>query len=125
MSKVKMQNQIYESYQREILYLQKLGYKLLQEIKQQEIKMNQKKQQNLKPHPRSLNLLNRMIKKLLRMLAFIKTYRYFQIINQPLSYNNETFFYQIASDYFNDLLQRFLLQVQLRLDSLVDFSISK
>ena len=72
-----------------------------------------------------------MIKKLLRMLAFINSYRYFQIINEPLTYNNnETFFYQVANDYYEDLLKRFVLKInvrvkQLQLDSFVDFSISK
>ena len=65
------------------------------------------------------------------MLAFINSYRYFQIINEPLTYNNnETFFYQVANDYYEDLLKRFVLKInvrvkQLQLDSFVDFSISK
>ena len=72
-----------------------------------------------------------MIKKLLRMLAFINSYRYSQIINEPLTYNNnETFFYQVANDYYEDLLKRFVLKInvrvkQLQLDSFLDFSISK
>ena len=71
-----------------------------------------------------------MIKKLLRMLAFIDSYQYFQIIKEPLTYNNnETFFYEVANDYYEDALQRFVLKVnvrvkQLQLDRSVDFSIS-
>ena len=85
-------NQIYKSYEREILYLQRHGNKLLKKIKQQEIKMNRKKQQNLQPNKKDLYTLNEKIKQLLRMLAFIDSYRYFQIINEPLSYGNEAFF---------------------------------
>ena len=43
MSEVKMQKKIYESYEREILYLRRHGNKLLQKIKQKEIKMNRRK----------------------------------------------------------------------------------
>ena len=130
MSEVKMQKKIYESYEREILYLRRHGNKLLQKIKQKEIKMNRRKQQNLQPNQKDLNTLNQMIKKLLRMLAFIDSYQYFQIIKEPLTYNNnETFFYEVANDYYEDALQRFVLKVnvrvkQLQLDRSVDFSIS-
>ena len=127
MSEVKMQKKIYESYEREILYLRRHGNKLLQKIKQKEIKMNRRKQQNLQPTQKDLKTLNEMVKKLLRMLAFINTYRYFQIIKEPLTYNNnETFFYQIANNYHKDTLQRFVVRVkQLQLDRSVDFRIEK
>ena len=124
MSKVMLENQIYKSYEREILYLQRHGNKLLQKIKQQETKMNQRKQQNLQPNRKDLYTLNRMIKKLLRMLAFIKGYQYFQKIKQPLSYDNETFFYQITNNYYEDLLQRVVMCLrQFELNRFVDFSI--
>ena len=42
-------NELYKSYATEIWYLRKEGSKLLQKIKLQEIKMNQRKQQNFKP----------------------------------------------------------------------------
>ena len=116
MSKVKLQ--LYESYEKEILYLQKQGKKLLQEIKRHETKMNQRKQQNLQPNLISLNKLNQMIKKLLRMLAFIDTYGYFQLINEPLSFTNQTFFYCVANQYYEDILQSFLLRVKGRVNQL-------
>ena len=129
MLRVMQQNQIYKSYEREKLYLRRQGSKLLQKIKQQEMKMNQRKQQNLQPNQKDLYTLNQMIKKLLRMIAFIDTYRYFQIINEPLSYQNQTFFYEIANNYYEDTLQRFVLKVkarvnQLQIDRFVDFTIS-
>ena len=129
MSRVMQQNQIYKSYEREILYLQRRGSKLLQKIKQQEMKMNRRKQQNLQPNQKDLYTLNQMIKKLLRMIAFIDTYRYFQIINEPLSYQNQTFFYEVANNYYEDTLQRFVLKVKARVNQLqiyrfVDFTIN-
>ena len=121
-----MESIIYKSYEQEILYLRRHGNKLLQKIKKKEIKMNQRKQQNRQPNEKDINSLNQMIKKLLRMLAFIDSYRYFQIIKEPLTYNNnETFFYQVANDYYEDLLQRFVLRIkQLQLDRSIDFSIN-
>ena len=120
----KLQNRIYQSYEQEIIYLQKRGNKLLQQIKQQEIKMNKRKQQKLKPLLRSLYKLNQMIKKLLLMLAFIDTYGYFQLINQPLSDENENFFYQVGNQYYEDILQRFVLRLKaLQEDRFVDFVI--
>ena len=123
-----LQNQIYKSYDREILYLKRHGNKLLQKIKQKETTMNQRKQQNLQPNRRDLFTLNRMIKKLLRMSAMIKSYQYFQIINEPLSYENETFFYQVVNNYYEDILQRFVLKVKVKarqsqIDRSVDFKI--
>ena len=128
MSKVNMESMIYRSYEREILYLQRHGNKLLLKIKQKEIKMNRKKQQNLQPTQKDLKTLNEMIKKLLRMLASIDSYRYFQIIKEPLTINNnQTFFYQVANDYYEYMLQRFVLKINQRvqLNRSVDFRIEK
>lgn len=107
-----MSNEIYKSYAKEIFYLQKRGNKLLQQINQQETKMNQRKQENLIPHPRSLNKMKRMIIEFLKILAFIETYQYFQMQNEPLSNNNQTWFYEVANQYYEDILQRFLLKLK-------------
>ena len=119
-----MSRVIYQSYQQEILYLQRHGNKLLQKIKQQETKMNRKKQQNFQPNQKDLYTLQQMIKKLLRMLAFIDSYRYFQIINVPL-YQNQTWFHEIAYNYYEDTLQRFMLRLKLKIDRSVHFIIKK
>ena len=94
-----MESVIYRNYEKEILYLRRHGDKLLQKIKQKEIKMNRRKQQNLQPTQKALKKLNEMIEKLLRMLAFINSCLYFQIIiKEPLTINNnQTFFYQVAN----------------------------
>ena len=121
-------NELYQSYDREILYLRKEGSKLLQKIKLQEIKMNQRKQQQLKPLLRQVNLLHRMMKKLIKISAFIDTYKYFQMIKEPLTYYNDKFFYQLASMYYEDALKEIVLKLkrinQLRIDDSVDFSIN-
>ena len=120
--------EFYKSYDQEILYLRRQGSKLLQKIKLQEIKMNQRKQQKLKPLLRQVNLLNRMIKKLLKISAFIDSYKYFQIIKEPLTSYNERFFYEVASNYYEDALKDIVSKIkrinQLRIDDSVDFTIS-
>ena len=111
-----MESVIYRNYEKEILYLRRHGDKLLQKIKHKEIKMNRRKQQNLQPTQRALKKLNEMIEKLLRMLAFINNCLYFQIIiKEPLTINNnQTFFYQVANDYYEDILKRFVLIIKQR-----------
>ena len=49
--------EFYESYNQEIYYLKIEGSNLLQKIKQQEIKMNLRRQQKFKPLLRQINLL--------------------------------------------------------------------
>ena len=66
--------------------------------------MNQRRQQKLKPHLRQVNLLTRMVKKLIKISAFIETYKYFQILKQPLV-NHQTFFHEVASNYYEDMLK--------------------
>ena len=121
-------NEFYKSYDREILYLRREGSKLLQKIKLQETKMNLRKQQNLKPLLREVNLLNRMVKKLLKISAFIDSYKYFQIIKEPLTSYNERFFYKVANNYYKDALKQIVSKIkrinQLRIDDSVDFTIS-
>ena len=121
-------NELYKSYDREILYLRKEGSKLLQKIKLHEIKMNLRKQQKFKPLLRQVNLLHRMMKKLIKISAFIDTYKYFQMIKEPLASYNENFFYQLASMNYEDALKEIVLKIkrinQLRIDNSVDFTIN-
>ena len=120
--------EFYESYDREILYLKRQGSKLLKKIEQQEIKMNQRKQQKLKPLLRQVNLLNRMVKKLIKISAFIDSYKYFQVIKEPLTSYNEKFFHEVASNYYEDMLKDIVSKIkrlnQSRKDDRVDFTIS-
>ena len=104
---------LHESYSREICYLKKHGTLLLQKIKHQEIKMNQRKQQKLKPHLRQVKYLNAMIRKLIKISAFIETYKYFQIIKQPMV-NHECLFHQIASNYYENMLKDIVLKIERR-----------
>ena len=121
-------DELYQSYAHEILYLRKEGSKLLRKIKLQEIKMNQRRQMQLKPLLRQVNLLHRMMKKLIKISAFIDSYKYFQKIREPLTYDNTDFFYQLANFYYENGLREIVLKLkrinQLRRNDFVDFSIN-
>ena len=105
---------IYRNYEKQMLYLRRHGDKLLQRIKNKEIKMNQRKQQHLQPTQESLKTLNKMIEKLLRISAFINSLLHFQIvIKEPLTINNnQILFYQITNDYYQHILRRFVLIIR-------------
>ena len=116
---------LHESYSREIFYLKIQGSKLLRKIKHHETKMNQRRQQNLKPHLRQVNLLTRMVRKLIKISAFIDTYKYFQILKQPLV-NHQSFFHEVASNYYEDMLKDIVLKIKRKnqKNRSVDFTIS-
>ena len=118
MSRVKQRNHIYKGYEREILSLQTQGDALLQKIKQQETKMNRAKQQTLQPNQNDLYTLDQMIKMLLRMLALIDSYRYFQARNEPMTDKNRSWFYDIANNYYLDTLKRFVVKLKVRVNQL-------
>ena len=118
MSQVKQRNWIYKDYEREILSLQTQGDALLQKIKQQETKMNRAKQQTLQPNQNDLYTLDQMIKMLLRMLALIDSYRYFQARNEPMTDKNRSWFYDIANNYYLNTLKRFVLKLKVRVNQL-------
>ena len=101
-------------YQVQINHIRTHGDVLLQRIKMLEIKMNQKKQQNQQPSQQDINSLNAMVKKLLRMLAQINTYQYFQITNEPFTYVNGPYFNQMCNNHFEWLIQRFITQLRIK-----------
>ena len=68
---------LHRSYSREIVHLRLKGSRLLQKIKFFEIKMNKRRQQKLEPTSDSIEFMSAMIRKLVKISAFIETYRYF------------------------------------------------
>ena len=120
-------DELYQSYADEILYLRREGSKLLRKIKLREIKMNRRRQMQFEPCITQLKSLDQMAKKLIKISAFIDTYKYFQLIKIPLTYDNIEFFYQLANFYYEDALDRIILKLkrinQLRGNNDIDFSI--
>lgn len=120
--------EFYQCYNQEIYYLKIQGSNLLQKIKRQEIKMNLRRQQKFKPLLQQVNLLTRMVSKLIKISAFIDTYKHFQIMKQPLTNYNVSFFNEVVSNYYEDKLKNIVSKIkrinQLRIDNSVDFTIS-
>lgn len=120
--------EFYQSYNQEIYYLKIEGSNLLQKIKQQEIKMNLRRQQKYQPLLRQVNLLTRMILKLIKISAFIDTYKHFQIMKQPLTDYNQNFFNEVVNKYYEDKLKNIAPKMerinQSRINDSVNFTIS-
>ena len=76
--------------------------------------MNKRKQQNEEADPKDINSLNAMVKKLLRMLAKINTYEYYQLTNEPFIRVNDFYFNHIFNNYFEDYIRRFITQLRLK-----------
>ena len=104
----------YNQYQQQIHLLRTHGDVLLERIKILEIEMNKKKQQNKEVDIKDINSLNAMVKKLLRMLAKINTYEYYQLTNEPFIRVNDFYFNHICNNYFEDYLRRFITQLRLK-----------
>ena len=121
LQKMNINLSIYESYQKEIFYLQKHGGILLQKIKNLQIKMNQRKQQKLYPTGRDLQSMQKWVVKFLRMLAYIKTYQFFQGQNMVLADQNTNWFFHIFNHNYEILFRSFMVKLN-QLQS-VDFTI--
>ena len=72
-----MWKQIYQLYQKEIIFLERKADESLVEIIRHETKMNKRKQQKLQPDEGDVNQLHEMIISMLKMMAVIESYRYF------------------------------------------------
>ena len=102
----------YNYYQQKIQFLRSHGDVLLQRIKTFEINMNKRKQQNQQPLVQNINSLNAMVKKLLQMIAEIKTCQYFQQTNVPSFYDG--YYTRMCNRYFEDLLQQFIAKLRIK-----------
>ena len=91
---------------------------LLQQIQQQESKLNRAKQQKLQVNQYDIVTFEQMIRKFLRMLALIDSYRYFQAKNEPITDQNCHWFYCVTDGCFSNRLQHFLQELQVRVNQL-------
>ena len=116
-----MRKYYYEFYSQEIYYLRINGSRLLQKIKLHEIKMNKRKQQNLKPYSKSIDLMNGMIVELVMISALIETYRYFQVTMRPFQLS---LFNEITNNYYIDMLKNIVLKIKrLNQSTVIDFTV--
>ena len=98
------------SYDDRITFLRSEGDKLLQSIQSLEIGMNRRKQNNQQPHQCEIEWLYSMARKLLEMLAEIKTCEYFKLTHRLVFHNDElykTTCNSILTDLINKFFNRF------------------
>ena len=117
--------ELHESYSKEIYYLRMKGSRLLQKIKLHEIKMNRRKQRNLKPYSKSIDLMAEMINELVKISAFIETYTHFQMTMQPMS----NLFHVIVNDCYTVMLRNIVSKIHhmnrsIELAEAVDFIVN-
>ena len=88
--------------------------------------MNQRKQRMIPATFTDCFKLYTMATRLIRMLAFIETYRYFQLINMPLMEGNMFWFYEIINNNYQNYLRDFKLKIrQLQIiEESIDFTIN-
>ena len=110
------QQSIYESYEQEILFLETQAGVLFQQVEAHEAKLYQTKQQKLQVNDNDIKTLEQMIRKFLRMLALIDSYRFFQSKNQGITDQNCDWFYCVTDGCFSNRLQHFLQELQLRIN---------
>lgn len=103
--------QAVNQYQQRIQFLRFYGNMMLDQIRTLESNINKRKQQNQQPFIEEINLLNALVKKLLKMLAEINICEHFKLTNP-----------QFDSEYYNEhcnrqfiyLMQQFLQCLNLR-----------
>ena len=101
------------NYNQKIQFLQTCGDQLLKSIEMLEIGMNRRKQQFQKPHPNEIIRMRVMVTDFFRMLAEIKTCKYFKTTKQFINFNED--FYKKTCDFFiEDLIQQFMVKLNKR-----------
>ena len=115
---------IWQLYQNEINFFEREADKLLVEIIIHETKMEKRKQQQqLQPTEEDINQLHKMIISMLKAIAIIETYRYFQMLQILLTDRNMRLFYFKRDEHFENLLIVFLLKI--KNEQGIDFTISR
>ena len=103
--------QAVNDYQQRIQYLRLSGDMMLDQIRTLESNMNRRKQQNQQPFIEEINLLNTLVKKLLKMLAEINVCEYFKLTNPQF---NLEYFNELCNRQFNYLMYQFLQKLHIR-----------
>ena len=103
--------QAVKQYQQQIQYLRLSGDMMLDQIRTLESNMNRRKQQNEQPFIEEINLLNILVKKLLKMLAEINVCEYFKLTNPQF---NLQYYNDLCDRQFNYLMYQFLQKLHIR-----------
>ena len=103
----------YNQHQQRIQLLRSTGDILLQRINILETHMNKRKQQNQYQFPKDINSLNTLVKRLLLMLAEIKTCQYFQLTFEPFSIFSSRYI-EMCNRFFENLTRQFITDLQFK-----------
>ena len=103
----------YNQHQQRIQLLRSTGDILLQRINILETHMNKRKQQNQYPFEEDINSLNTLVKRLLLMLAEIKTCQYFQLTFEPFSIFSSRYI-EMCNRFFENLTRQFITDLQFK-----------
>ena len=103
----------YNQHQQRIQLLRSTGDILLQRINILETHMNKRKQQNQYQYPEDINSLNTLVKKLLLMLAEIKTCQYFQLTFEPFSIFSSNYA-EMCNRFFENITRQFITDLQFK-----------
>ena len=95
-----------DNYDRRKQFLRSEGDQLLESIKSLEIGMNRRKQLHQPFHTTEIDWMYCMVKKLIGMLAEIKTCEYFKMTKTLVSLNDD-FYKKTCYAFFNDIVQKF------------------
>ena len=114
-----------DNYDRRIQFLRSEGDQLLDSIKSLEIGMNRRKQQHQPVHMTDIDWMYCLVKKLIGMLAEIKTCEYFKMTKKLVSLNDD-FYKKTCHAFFKDIVRKFnarLYEKRLNANDKIHFSI--
>ena len=118
-----MEMWIWQHYQNEINFFERKADKILVETIIHETKMDKRKQQQLQPTKEDIDQLLKLIVKMLKAIAVVETYRYFQMSKILLTNQNTNLFYDKRNGHFENLLMVFILKI--KNDQEIHFSINQ
>ena len=114
-----MEMWIWQHYQNEINFFERKADEILVETIIHETKMDKRKQQQLQLTKKDIDQLLNLIVKMLKTIAVVETYRYFQMSKILLTNQNMSFFYDKRNQHFENLLMIFVLKI--KKDQEIDF----
>ena len=86
-----MEMWIWQHYQNEINFFERKADEILVETVMHEITMDKRKQQQLQPTKEDIDQLLKLIVKMLKAIAVVETYRYFQMLKILLTNQNTNY----------------------------------
>ena len=109
---IEMEMSLWQYYEKEIMFFEKKTDELFTETILKEIKMAKRRKKKLRSSKNDKKQLKNLITSLLKAIAIVETYRYFQILQIVPTEENIQFFYRKREQTFQDLLIIFLSKIE-------------